>query len=403
MSRNHWLWVVRPEFYAEPDGSDLDLGPNYPYRGPDSWWTCHRDTQPGDLVLLYRTAPKSDIAFLFEANSEARPVPQPPLVEFSELLRLLSKAEQESSEVAAENRVWDLRSRRVNAYWMQLDAGERQAGDFRNLWGSDEPIDDPESEWERVDAARVRLASLPPDTVIYDKEYVDETGAIVDPNYQWATRFSGFDVCSWNPLWALDHPLTLREMRDDPYLAEWGAIRASFQGSVFKIPESVWSRLVERLDVANHGFGDFIAAQSQTPAGPKGRDERELESLLERDVSVIAEGLRLFEDAARRSGRQYWANSIGRRGGYIDLLCLDQADDFVVVELKAERVDEKAVSQTGMYIGWVREHLAGPDRQVRGIVVAPGHDDRFRYALQSRDDIDYVDARPLAQALGLDW
>lgn len=68
---SHWLWVTKPEFYAEPDGTGrmyLD-----PASGADSdgSWTCHSDTEKGDLALLWRTSPRRDIAYLIQARSDA--------------------------------------------------------------------------------------------------------------------------------------------------------------------------------------------------------------------------------------------------------------------------------------------------------------------------------------------
>jgi hypothetical protein len=70
-TRGHWVWVTRPEYYLDEDGNDRsDLDPGLGYE-PGGWWTCHKDTEEGDLVLLYRTAPKSDIAYLIETRSPA--------------------------------------------------------------------------------------------------------------------------------------------------------------------------------------------------------------------------------------------------------------------------------------------------------------------------------------------
>lgn len=66
-----WLWVTRPEFYPEEDGRDreyLDPSLNDDFEG---WWTCHRDTRRGDLVLLWRTSPKCDIGYLIRAETDA--------------------------------------------------------------------------------------------------------------------------------------------------------------------------------------------------------------------------------------------------------------------------------------------------------------------------------------------
>ncbi len=69
--RQYWLWVTRPEYYLEDDGSEREaLDPS---RKVDtgSWWTCHKDTRKGDLVFLWRTTPKRDIGYLIQAESDA--------------------------------------------------------------------------------------------------------------------------------------------------------------------------------------------------------------------------------------------------------------------------------------------------------------------------------------------
>ena len=70
--RHHWIWVWGPEYY-QPDGEPSDhLEPQSeqePRHG-----TCHRATRQGDLILLYRTSPASDLAYLFEATTDAFPV-----------------------------------------------------------------------------------------------------------------------------------------------------------------------------------------------------------------------------------------------------------------------------------------------------------------------------------------
>lgn len=74
----HWLWVTGPDYYAEADGSDrLALEPGGEYES-DGWWTCHKDTRDGDQVLLYRTTPKKDIAYLIQVRSDAYSLLQDP-------------------------------------------------------------------------------------------------------------------------------------------------------------------------------------------------------------------------------------------------------------------------------------------------------------------------------------
>lgn len=67
--RNYWLWVTRPVTYLGEDGEPSSF--LEPGSRSDGWWTCHKNTRAGDLVLLYRTAPKSDIAYLLRAEENA--------------------------------------------------------------------------------------------------------------------------------------------------------------------------------------------------------------------------------------------------------------------------------------------------------------------------------------------
>jgi hypothetical protein len=73
-SRAHWVWVARPDFYAEADGSDrVDLDPS-PDHAPGGWWRCDEATRRGDLVLVYRTAPRKDFRYVIEVESDAYPL-----------------------------------------------------------------------------------------------------------------------------------------------------------------------------------------------------------------------------------------------------------------------------------------------------------------------------------------
>ena len=61
--RRYWLWVTGEEYYR-----DLPPAPN---EGWDGTWTCHAETREGDLSLLYRKSPESNIAYIFQVVSDA--------------------------------------------------------------------------------------------------------------------------------------------------------------------------------------------------------------------------------------------------------------------------------------------------------------------------------------------
>jgi len=71
-NRQYWVWVTTPEFYwTENNEERTDLDPSLGESKAEGWWTCDRRTKRGDLILLYRTAPMKDIAYLIQAESNA--------------------------------------------------------------------------------------------------------------------------------------------------------------------------------------------------------------------------------------------------------------------------------------------------------------------------------------------
>lgn len=72
--RNYWLWVTRPEYYLNEDGTDRDILEEGYESDSGDWWTCHKNTQQGDLILLYRSRQKKDIGYLLQATCDAYPL-----------------------------------------------------------------------------------------------------------------------------------------------------------------------------------------------------------------------------------------------------------------------------------------------------------------------------------------
>ena len=79
---------------------------------------------------------------------------------------------------------------------------------------------------------------------------------------------------------------------------------------------------------------------------------------------MIEPGLKLYHDG-HRDGQEYPA---GRRR--IDILALDSEDQLVIIELKVSRGHDRTIGQILNYIGWVKENIAAPDQEVRGIIIA---------------------------------
>jgi len=90
--------------------------------------------------------------------------------------------------------------------------------------------------------------------------------------------------------------------------------------------------------------------------------ESDLRDFLANNLSIIEPGLRLYQDG-ELTGVEYAVDD-----GRIDILAVDKAGRFVVIELKLSRGRSRTIGQLLYYMGWVDEHLGkGP---CRGMIVA---------------------------------
>ncbi len=73
--------------------------------------------------------------------------------------------------------------------------------------------------------------------------------------------------------------------------------------------------------------------------------------------------------------------SLGIGIGRTDLICLDERDDFVVLELKAVHSSDSVVGQLLRYMGYIGENWAEKaGKKVRGIILTPSYDEQLRLA-----------------------
>lgn len=126
-------------------------------------------------------------------------------------------------------------------------------------------------------------------------------------------------------------------------------------------------------------------SDDSTVAGPISLSiERDLEECLVQNLGMLEPGLSLYRDGDV-DGRQLDTGAVG----IIDLLALDKAGSFVVIELKAGKAADSVCGQILGYIAWVRKELAG-DKKVRGIIVASEFSDRLRYAAEAVGSLSLI-------------
>jgi hypothetical protein len=270
-SRRYWVWVTGPDYYLDDDGAErADLDPGQGYE-PGGWWTCHRDTEAGDLVLLYRSRKKKDLAYLIETRSDAY-----------SLLGDHDAAEQG----------WD--------------------------YGC-------------------------------DFEVIEKFG----------------------------QSLALAEMRSDPALSDWGALRAGFRRRVYEIPADTWNHLLDRLSASR-----ATIERSRRVAAKRYALERDIEDGLADDLGPLRN--HGYELELRE--RQH----VCRRGGRADLVCFDTREkQYVVIELKRGRVSRNAVAQLLSYRASVAEEFPVRRRPI-GLLIGDRLDNEAAGMIADDNRLEFI-------------
>ncbi len=110
--------------------------------------------------------------------------------------------------------------------------------------------------------------------------------------------------------------------------------------------------------------------------------EKDLQNFLAKNLYVIEEGLKLYEQEDI-NGIEYPAG-----GRFIDILAVDKSNNFVVVELKVARGYDKTVGQILRYMAWIRNELADQDQLVRGVIVASDISSDLKLASSSLSNVE---------------
>ena len=116
--------------------------------------------------------------------------------------------------------------------------------------------------------------------------------------------------------------------------------------------------------------------------------ESHLRDFLARNITTIRvrdKVLRLYMDDNERDGVEYPTDV-----GFIDILAVDEQDNFVVLELKVSKGSDRVIGQIMRYMGWVKKHLAN-GKQVSGVIVACAIDDKLQYAASMLADVTLLE------------
>ena len=110
------------------------------------------------------------------------------------------------------------------------------------------------------------------------------------------------------------------------------------------------------------------------------------QTLLHRNLSKLFPHLKYFdEEEQMRKNGQYDTQAVG----IMDMLCIDEHGDFVVIEIKRQGTD-KTVGQILRYMGWTKEELCKEGQKVKGLIVAERKDIQLEFALKITPDIKFM-------------
>lgn len=92
--------------------------------------------------------------------------------------------------------------------------------------------------------------------------------------------------------------------------------------------------------------------------------ERDLKNFLAKNLHLLAQNLRLYEDEGI-TGIEF---PVG--GRFIDILAVDENNNYVVIELKVSRGYDRVIGQLLRYVAWIEKNLAESGQLVKGMIVA---------------------------------
>ena len=115
--------------------------------------------------------------------------------------------------------------------------------------------------------------------------------------------------------------------------------------------------------------------------------EKHLEDFLVKNwkSTQIGKKYDIYEEDGELIGQQYPSDT-----GKLDILAISKdKKTLLVVELKKGRASDSVVGQIQRYMGFVKEELAEPDQDVRGVIIALEDDLRIKRALSVTSGIEF--------------
>lgn len=101
--------------------------------------------------------------------------------------------------------------------------------------------------------------------------------------------------------------------------------------------------------------------------------------------TILGKNYDIYTEDSEKVGQQYQSDT-----GPIDILAISKdKKELLVVELKKGRASDSVVGQIMRYMGYVKEELAEPGQQVKGVIIALENDNKIKRALAVISNIEF--------------
>lgn len=195
----------------------------------------------------------------------------------------------------------------------------------------------------------------------------EDGGVEVHPMKQWLRQHPECIPAGLDPTSATSH-----QLRNGLRKLGWSVQETASEERLMKPGYSQLETTVEAV-LGEEGEGDDTEENVAAFAL-----EYQLRDFLAQNLSAIpVEGkrLRLYVDPTGRDGVEY-PTAVGP----IDILAIDDEEQFVVFELKRARSPDHAIGQLSRYMGWITQTI-GRGKKVRGVIVARSISENLRYSV----------------------
>ena len=158
-------------------------------------------------------------------------------------------------------------------------------------------------------------------------------------------------------------------------------------GSIGTISElSQYAEEIEGL-IGNRTIPKIIANDSSIEDPTVFALEKHLEDFLVKNWNHTELGKKydIYEENGELVGQQYPSDT-----GPLDILAISRdKKTLLIVELKKGRASDSVVGQIQRYMGYVKDELAEPNQEVKGVIVALEDDLRLKRALSVTTNIEF--------------